>query len=75
VTGCPIPASAPPAPLTGTRPDHWLVYFGADDVDGVTGWATDLGASVLVPLTETPGTGRFSAVMDPQGAAFGLFEG
>jgi predicted enzyme related to lactoylglutathione lyase len=56
-------------------PDHWLVYFGAESVDGQHDRALGLGASSVVPPTDIPGTGRFSVVMDPQGAAFGLFQG
>jgi hypothetical protein len=64
-----------PAGLPSDAPDHWLVYFGADDVDADTQRAVDLGAAVLVPPTDVPGTGRFSVVADPQGAAFGLYKG
>jgi predicted enzyme related to lactoylglutathione lyase len=56
-------------------PDSWLVYFGAADVDADTRKAVDLGATVLVEPTDIPGTGRFSVLTDPQGAAFGLFSG
>jgi uncharacterized protein len=56
-------------------PDHWLVYFGTDDVDAGVAKATSLGASVLVPAMDIPGTGRFSVLMDPQGGAFALFKG
>lgn len=56
-------------------PDHWLVYFGADDVDADTGRASRAGATVVVEPTDIPGTGRFSVLLDPQGAVFGLFKG
>jgi uncharacterized protein len=55
-------------------PDHWLVYFGSADVDADTKKAADLGATVVVPATDIPGTGRFSVLLDPQGAAFALFK-
>jgi len=55
-------------------PDHWLVYFGTGDLDADTAKATGLGASVIVPPMEIPGTGRFSVVQDPQGATFALFQ-
>jgi predicted enzyme related to lactoylglutathione lyase len=56
-------------------PDHWLVYFGTADLDADTAKAQELGGTVLVPVTEIPGTGRFAVVADPQGASFGLFAG
>jgi uncharacterized protein len=56
-------------------PDNWLVYFGTDDVDADTERAQSLGAQVVVAPMDIPGTGRFSVLMDPQGAAFALFKG
>jgi uncharacterized protein len=56
-------------------PDNWLVYFGTADVDGDTGRASGLGATVLVSPMDIPGIGRFSVLMDPQGATFALFQG
>lgn len=56
-------------------PDHWLVYFGTGDVDGDVKRAQDLGASVAVEPTDIPGTGRFSVLIDPQGALFAIFKG
>ena len=55
-------------------PPHWLVYFGAADVDASTAKAASLGATTVVPPMDIPGVGRFSVVMDPQGAAFALFQ-
>jgi predicted enzyme related to lactoylglutathione lyase len=56
-------------------PDSWLVYFGTPDVDADVRKATDLGASVIAGPTDIPGTGRFAVLIDPQGAAFALFQG
>jgi uncharacterized protein len=56
-------------------PDHWLVYFGASDVDTDTKRAADLGATVIVEPSDVPGMGRFSVLLDPQGAAFALYKG
>ena len=64
-----------PATMPAEVPDHWLVYFGTADVDADTKKAAGLGATVAVEPTDIPGTGRFSVVIDPQGAAFGLFQG
>ena len=64
----------PPA-MPAEAPDSWSVYFGTADVDGDCTRATGLGATVIVPPTDIPGTGRFAMLLDPQGAAFGLFKG
>jgi predicted enzyme related to lactoylglutathione lyase len=55
-------------------PDNWQVYFGADDTDAATAKATELGATLIVPPMDIPGTGRFSVLADPQGATFALFK-
>jgi predicted enzyme related to lactoylglutathione lyase len=64
----------PPA-MPADVPDSWLVYFGSADVDGDVKRATDGGATVVVEPTDIPGTGRFAVLLDPQGAAFALFQG
>lgn len=64
-----------PADLPPEVPDHWLVYFGSADLDGDVARAQALGATLLVEPRDVPGTGRFAVVADPQGAAFGLFQG
>lgn len=56
-------------------PDSWLVYFGSADVDADTAKAISLGAIVVAEPMDIPGTGRFAVLMDPQGAAFALFQG
>ena len=64
-----------PAEMPSEVPDFWQVYFGAADVDADTQKASGLGAGVLVEPREMPGTGRFSVLVDPQGATFALFQG
>lgn len=54
-------------------PAHWLVYFGTDDTDATVAKATGLGAAALVPPTDIP-PGRFSVLMDPDGAAFAVIK-
>jgi uncharacterized protein len=56
-------------------PDSWLVYFGTADLDADVKKAAELGASVVAGPAEIPGTGRFAVLIDPQGAAFALFQG
>ncbi len=56
-------------------PTHWLSYITVDDVDASTAKAESLGAKVCAPPTDIPNIGRFSVVIDPVGAAIGLFQG
>lgn len=55
-------------------PSHWLVYFAVDDCDAKTQKATALGATTMKPADDIPGIGRFSILLDPQGAAFALIK-
>jgi predicted enzyme related to lactoylglutathione lyase len=64
-----------PPEMPADVPDNWTVYFGTADVDGDAKRAADLGATVVVEPTDIPGTGRFAVLIDPQGAAFALFQG
>lgn len=62
-----------PADMPAGAPDSWQVYFGTSNLEADADKAQRLGANVLVPSTEIPGTGRFSVLMDPQDAVFALF--
>ncbi|MBT8211914.1 MAG: VOC family protein [Acidimicrobiia bacterium] len=52
-------------------PAHWMVYFGAEDVDSAVVSVEALGGSVSVPPTDIM-PGRFSVVHDDQGSIFTL---
>jgi predicted enzyme related to lactoylglutathione lyase len=56
-------------------PPHWETYFATSDLDATNSRAGELGGEVVVPPLEVPAGGRVSVVLDPQGAAFGLFDG
>lgn len=62
---------ANPAP---SRPSHWLAYIAVDDAAAATAKAEKLGATVVQPKTEVPGVGWFSVIVDPTGAAVGLWQ-
>jgi len=64
-----------PADVPAEVPDNWVVYFGSADVDAEIKKAADLGATVVAGPTDIPDTGRFAVLIDPQGAAFALFQG
>ncbi len=49
-------------------PPNWGIYVTVDDVDATARKAEELGAKILVPLTDIPNVGRFFVLQDPQGA-------
>jgi uncharacterized protein len=70
------PGSGFPAGLTQNRyggGSHWLAYIQVDDLVASTERAKQLGARTLTELQEIP-EGRFSVLVDPTGAPFGLWE-
>ena len=67
-------------PDMGEFPPHWSVYFGVENADETAARAQSLGATIFVPPTDIvpvegqPPIGRFSAMADPQGAPFSIFQ-
>jgi predicted enzyme related to lactoylglutathione lyase len=55
-------------------PAHWLAYVMVEDVDGSAAKAAKLGGKVVAPPFDVPEVGRIAVVLDPQGAAIGLFK-
>jgi hypothetical protein len=55
-------------------PDNWLPYIMVDDVAASTKKAKSLGAAIAKDVTEVPDMGWFSVIVDPTGAAFGLWQ-
>jgi uncharacterized protein len=60
-------------PMPGD-PDNWLPYIRVDDVAASTKKARSLGAMIARDVTEVPDMGWFSVIIDPTGAAFGLWQ-
>lgn len=54
-------------------PPHWLQYVGVVDLDAAVAKATELGATVLVPVTAIGANGRFAVLADPTGGVFALY--
>jgi hypothetical protein len=52
-------------------PPNWGVYFAVPDTDAAVEKIKELGGSVLLPPTDIE-PGRFSVVMDDQGAPFNV---
>ena len=55
-------------------PSAWLAYAKVDDVKAATATAQSLGAQVVKDVSEVPGMGWFSIIVDPTGAALGLWQ-
>jgi uncharacterized protein len=55
-------------------PPHWMPYFTVESTDETVSAATRAGGGVLAPAFDIP-AGRIAVLHDPQGAAFGVFEG
>jgi predicted enzyme related to lactoylglutathione lyase len=55
-------------------PSNWSPYFLVEDAEAAAAKVTDLGGSLLVPLTQAGQVGRFCVAQDPQGAVFSIIE-
>lgn len=67
-------------PLTEEMCEHgarpvWLGYIAVDNVDATVAQLEQLGGSVLMPVKDIPGVGRFAMVADPQGIPFYVMRG
>lgn len=72
--GVAIAGAMPMPPMVpADAPTYWLVYFAVDGCDTSAAKAQSLGATVLVPGTDSP-AGRFAVLMDPQGATFAIVD-
>ncbi len=60
-------------PVPGA-PSAWLAYVLVDDVRAATDKAKSTGATVMRDVTEVPNAGWFSIIVDPTGAALGLWQ-
>lgn len=62
-----MPADAPPG-----MPSMWGSYVTVDDVDLMSKKVEELGGKIMHPPSDIPTVGRFSVIMDPQGAILTL---
>jgi predicted enzyme related to lactoylglutathione lyase len=60
-------------PMPGA-PSTWLAYVQVDDIRAATDKARSLGATIAKDVTEVPGAGWFAVIVDPTGAALGLWK-
>ena len=62
-----------PHPVKGA-PSGWLSYVTVDDLKASTEKARKLGAKVMQEPMEVMGMGSLSVIVDPTGAALGLWQ-
>jgi uncharacterized protein len=55
-------------------PSAWLAYVEVADIHAATEKAKSLGANVMRDVTEVMGMGWLSILVDPTGAALGLWQ-
>ncbi len=60
-------------PVPGA-PSAWLAYVEVDDIAAATKKARSLGATIMKDVTEVMGMGWLSILIDPTGAALGLWQ-
>ncbi|MEO6704095.1 MAG: VOC family protein [Jatrophihabitantaceae bacterium] len=54
--------------------EMWSTYLSTDDIDASLASAADAGATVLMPATQVADLGSMAVLIDPAGAAFGLWQ-
>jgi uncharacterized protein len=59
-------------PQAAGAPPSWGTYVTVEDVDATVKKAEELGARMIVPLTDIPDVGRFCMFQDPQGATIAV---
>jgi hypothetical protein len=55
-------------------PPHWGMYVGVQKLEDGVSRVEQLGGRTLGPLIDVPTVGRMQTMLDPQGAAFSLYE-
>ena len=55
-------------------PPHWLSYVTVENADATAARAAELGGTICKAPFDIPEVGRIAIVVDPQGAAIGLFQ-
>jgi len=55
-------------------PSHWMAYVGVEDIGVSTKRARELGATVLMDVTEVGQFGWMSVITDPTGATLAMWK-
>jgi uncharacterized protein len=68
-------APQPPDMAAQGLPPTWNTYLAVDDIDEVAARVEPAGGKLLLAPVDVMDAGRMAAVMDPTGAAVGLWQG
>ena len=60
--------------LNAGQPAAWTTYLASDDVDSTARKITENGGKLLAEPLDIPRSGRMCVGLDPQGAAFGVWQ-
>jgi predicted enzyme related to lactoylglutathione lyase len=60
-------------PMPGA-PTLWIPYISVDDLAVSTKKAVSLGGQLIKDITEVPGMGSFTIILDPTGGCIGLWK-
>jgi uncharacterized protein len=55
-------------------PSHWMAYVGVDDIGASTKRAKELGATIVMDVTEVGEFGSMSVITDPTGATIAMWK-
>ncbi len=61
------------AQMQPDAPSSWMAYVLVDNIKKSTSKAAALGAKIVKDVTEIPGMGWLSIIIDPTGACLGLW--
>src|SRR5580693_7671048 len=67
-------APQPPEMAAAGAPPMWNTYIAVDSVDDAVARAEKAGGQVAMPAFDVMGAGRMAFVLDPGGAAIGLWQ-
>jgi len=70
----PVAGVMPALPHMGEVPPHWGTSFAVENADETARLGVELGAKLLVPVSELAGVGRFAMLASPQGVVFHIVE-
>jgi predicted enzyme related to lactoylglutathione lyase len=59
----------------GGMPSVWTDYVSVADADATCAKAVELGGTVMMPAMDVLDQGRMAIIVDPTGAAFGVWQG
>jgi uncharacterized protein len=74
IEGDSVAAIAPQNPAMAGAPPTWNTYIAVDSVDDSAAKVASAGGQIAMPPFDVPDAGRMAFVLDPGGAAVGLWQ-